>query len=282
MTLAIGVKYPWGELNKLFTPATRPPNAIILASDSRWTYKSATVPHEDIGTKLFKISNSVGAVYAGSAKVGEQCIDELRLQLPKRKSPSYQLDPLLAQEVFQRVYKIYLASKKLSPNKCFLYILIGVCNQLGEAELYLFEYYDNFIAKPMNQPKGIGMSNAVKQFNTILNDELKNQVEEKLSMYRRLPKIPIANVLPMTIEPHHAAIYITASLNRIIESEFEKTVGGKVQCVVITAEGITLPMISYTQNPANDGLGFTRVTPRPNELKTLTGIFGCYDIMTCP
>lgn len=278
MTLAIGAKYPWGELNKLFAPTARPPNAIILASDSRWTYKSGTEPYEDVGTKLFKIDSHAGAVYAGGVVIGEQCLDELRWQLPRQRRSGSQLGRELAQKVFRRVYKTYLASKKWSPNKCPLYILIGACNTLGGAELCLFEYWDDFVAKPVEGIRAIGMDDTVKQFDSILKSELKNQVEEKLSLRSRLLKMPIANVVPMAIEPHHVAIFITASLHNIIESDFDKTVGGKIQCAVITAEGISLPKLSYTPDPTNEGPGFTKVTPRPDELRTLTGIFGCYDI----
>ena len=97
-------------------------------------------------------------------------------------------------------------------------------------------------------------------------------------MRRRWPKIPIADLIPMPIKPDHVAIFITASLHSVIESELDKTVGGKIQCAVITAEGISLPKISYTPDPTNQGPGFTKVTPKPSELRTLTGILGCYDI----
>ena len=278
MTLAIGAKYPWGELNKLFAPTARPPNAIILASDSRWTDKSGIMPYKNFGTKLFKIGSHVGAVYAGGVEVGEQCLEQLRGQLLRQKRPGSQLGRELAQKAFRGVYKTYLASKKWSPNECPLCILIGACNTLGEAELCLFEYGDDFVAKPVEGIYGIGMKNAVEQFKNTLKSEVKNQVEKELSLRHRWSKIPIANLVPMPIEPHHVAIFITASLHNIIETEFDKTVGGKVQCAVITAEGISLPRISYTSDPTNEGPGFTRVTPKPDELKTHTGIFGCYDI----
>ena len=110
MTLAVGAKYPWGELNKLFAPTARPANAIILASDSRWTYTHGVVPpYKDVGTKLFVIDSHAGAVYAGGVGVGEQCLDELRWQLPRQKRLGSQHGRALAQKTFRRVYKTYLA-----------------------------------------------------------------------------------------------------------------------------------------------------------------------------
>jgi hypothetical protein len=277
MTLAIGAKYPWGELNKLFVPAAKPLNAVILVSDSRWTYIPGAV-YQDVGTKLFKIGKHVGAVYAGGSEVGEKCLDELRWQFRRQKRPGSQLGRDLAQKAFRRVYNTYLASKKLSSDECPLYILIGACNTLGEAELCLFEHRDDFVAKPVDGIRAIGMESAKEQFHSIFKSELKKQVQRELSLRHRWPNIPIADLVPIPIQPHHVAIFITASLHNIVESQFEETVGGKVQCAVITAEGISLPKISYTPDPTNEGPGFTRVTPRPDELRTLTGIFGCYDI----
>lgn len=278
MTLAVGAKYPWGELNELLAPTAEPPNAIILASDSRWTCRSGAVPYRDVGTKLFRIGKHVGAVYAGGSQVGEECLDELRRQLRRQKKPGSQLGRDLAQKAFRGVYRTYLASKKWSPDECPLYILIGACSTLGEAELCLFECQDDFVAKPVEGIRAIGMSSAVEQFYSILKSELKKQVQRELSLRHRRPQIPIAHLIPMSIEPHHVAIFITSSLHNIVESQFDETIGGKVQCAVITAEGISLPKISYTPDPTNEGPGFTRVTPRPDELRTLTETFGCYDI----
>jgi hypothetical protein len=278
MTLAIGAKYPWGELNKLFTSTAKPPSAIILASDSRWTYKSGSVPYEDVGTKLFVISKHAGAVYAGGSQVGEECLDELRRLLVRQKRPGSQPGRELAQKTFRRVYKTYLASKKWTPDKCPLYILIGACNTLGEAELCLFEYRDDFVAKPLEDIRAIGMQNVAQGFPSVVESELKRQVEEELSLRRRWPTIPIADLLPVPIDPHYVAIIIAALLHNIIESELDKTVGGKVQCAVITAEGFSSPVISFTTDPTNEGPGFTRITPKPHELSTVTRIFGCYGL----
>ena len=278
MTLAIGAKYPWGELNKLFVPPAKPPSAIILASDSRWTYKSGPVPYTDVGTKLFAINNRVGAVYAGESQVGEKCLDELRWELGRQKRPGSQLGRELAQKTFRRVYKTYLASKKWTPDKCPLYILIGACNTLGEVELCLFEYWDDFVAKPLEGIHAIGRDNVAQEFKSVLESELKRQVEKELSLRRRRPTIPIPDLVPVPIKADHVAMIIAGLLHNIIESELDKTVGGKVQCAVITAEGFSLPGISSTTDPTNEGPGFTRLTPKLHELSTVTGIFGCYDL----
>jgi hypothetical protein len=278
MTLAVGAKYPWGELKKLLTTAGKSPNAIILASDSRWTYGSAVVPYEDIGTKLFRIGRNAGAVYAGDSQVGEECIDELRCQLHSQREPSSQFGRNLAHKTFRRVYKTYVGSRKWCPDKCPLYILIGACSTLGEAELCLFEYKDDFVPKPVESIKAIGMDDAVREFYRILENELERQVQRELSLRHRLHEKHIADLAPMPIEPHHVAIFVTSSLCSIVKSQLDVTIGGRVQCAVITAEGISLPKISFTPDPTNEGPGFTRVTPRPDELKTLTRIFGCYDI----
>ena len=105
-------------------------------------------------------------------------------------------------------------------------------------------------------------------------------MEKELSLRRRWPTIPIADLGPVPIkaDPHHVAMVIAGLLHNTIESELDKTVGGKVQCAVITAEGFSSLRISSTTDPTNEGPGFTRLTPKPHELSTVTGIFGCYDL----
>ncbi len=86
----------------------------------------------------------------------------------------------------------------------------------------------------------------------------------------------------MTVEAWHVAILVSSRISSIIESGCDKTMGGMVQCALITAEECSfLPEISYTTDPSNEGPGWTRITARPDELRTVTvtsGTFGSYDI----
>lgn len=280
MTLAIGAKYPWDELNKLLPPNSNLPEAVILASDSRFSRKlpCGYVPSSNIGTKLFKLGRDAGAVYAGISEVGEKCLDELRWKLSRQRTPNSRQSRELAKRTFQDVYKHYLATERLKPDDAPLYILIGTCDTRGQAELYRFSYAANFNPEPITGLKALGWPDTVSRFDNLLKNELQKKVEGELSLRRRYPQIPIATWVPMPIKADHVAILMVASLNNIIESGSDKTVGGMVQCAVITSEGISLPEISSTTNGTNKGPGWTRVTARPEELITVTGMFSFYNL----
>lgn len=281
MTLAIGAKYPWGELNKLVGPGSEPSEAIILASDSRWskwTDRYGFVPYRDIGAKLFQLGIDVGAVYAGDSQAGENCLGELRYRLSRQKTPNSKHSRELAQKVFRRTYKHHLASRGLSPDECHLYILLGTCNAMGRAELYHFGYSTNFEAEPLTGLKAIGWPDAIGKFDVLFKEELRKQVKEKLSLRRNYPEIPMLDLNPMPIKPIHVATFISAILTNIIESKAHKVVGGKVQCAVISTEGFSQPQLLCTSDPTNEGPGWTEATANPNELETVTGRFGFYSL----
>lgn len=274
MTLAIGAKYPWGELNKLLPPNSDLPEAIILVSDSRISRKlpCGYVPYLDVGTKLFKLGRDAAAIYAGMSKMGEKCLDELRWKLSRQRIPNSQQSRGLAKRTFQDVYKHYLAIERLKPEDAPLYILIGACDTRGRAELYRFSYAADFNPESITGLKALGWPDTVSRFDNLLKKELQKNVEDELSLRHRYPQIP------MPIKADHVAILMVALLNNIIESGSDETIGGMVQCAVITSEGISLPEISSTTNGTNKGPGWTRATARPEELRTVTGTFGFYNL----
>ena len=269
-----------GELNRLVGQDGKPPEAIILASDSRWTISCGAVKHyQDYGTKLFQLGIDVGAVYAGYSKAGEECLYELGRQLSRQNMPDSRHSRELAQKVFRTTYKHHLASRGLSPKEWPLYILIGTCNAMGRAELYHFGYSTNFEAEPLTGLKAIGWPDAIDEFKERFEDELRKQVEKRLSLRSNQPEIPLSGLDPMPIKPMHVAIFISAVLTNIIGSEVDETVGGKVQCAVISTEGFSQPRLLYTNDPTNEGPGLTEATANPDELETvMKGSFGFHSL----
>ena len=278
MTLAIGVKYPWGDLNRLPPPGSKVPEAVILASDSRFSRKlpCGYIPISDSGTKLFKLGRDAGAIYAGVSEVGEKCLDELRWKLTQQEIPNSGQSRKLAQRSFQDVYKHYLATEEVKPDDTPLYIIVGACDTQGRAELYQFDYATNFKPKPITGLKALGWSDTASRFDTLLKNRLQKKIGDELSLRHRYPRIPMATWLPMPITADHVAILMVASLADIVESNSDETIGGMIQCAVITSEGISLREISDTANGTNEGPGWRRVTARPKELITVTGTFGFY------
>jgi hypothetical protein len=278
MTIAVGVKYPWGNLNRLLPSGVRIPEAIILASDCRISKKQGGdyIPERDTGTKLFQLGRDSAAVYAGMSKIGEKCIDELRRRLSKQPHPNSINSREITQEVFRTVYNRNLASKGVNKDDSPLCVLIGACNKRGQAELYKCSHISNFTLEPVSGLNVLAWPGTEKSFDNFLNDELNKQVENELSLRKRFPEIPMVSWVPMPIKPEHVAILIVSTLSRIIKTGADKTIGGMVQCAVVTSEGVTFSEISSTPNGTNQGPGWTRATANQDELESVTGISGLF------
>jgi len=273
MTIAVGAKYPWGSLNKLPPPDSNIPEAVIIASDSRFSKMQGTAltPIIDVGTKVFQLGIDATAVYAGTSRIGEACIDELRWKLSKQHISKSDHSKKIAQKVFQDVYKHSLSEMKLTKYDAPLYIMIGACNKQGKAELYSASYDTNFSLEPVTGLNAVALPTTKDFFYYLLNNELNKQIEDELSRRSRYPKIPWASWVPMPIPAIHVAILITATLNIIIQTNADRSIGGLVQCALMTKEGVSFPGISYTADPSNKGPGWTRATAKQDELKTVTG-----------
>jgi 20S proteasome alpha/beta subunit len=274
MTIAVGAKYPWGNLNRLPPTGIKIPEAIILASDSRFSRVESGdhILISDVGAKLFPLGNDCAVVYAGISAIGELCFDELRWRLAKESNPNSIHSKSIAEKTFNSVYRQQVASMKLKPEDAPLYILIGACNKHGQAELYKASYASNFRLEPVSGLNVVAWEDTRKSFDNFLSDELDKQVEEELSLRKRFPEIPMASLTPMPIDAQQVAILIVASISRAIEKGMDTTIGGMVQCAVITTEGVVFPEISYTSNGTNKGPGWTRETANRDELQSVTGL----------
>ncbi len=283
MTVVIGAKYPWGDLCELPPIRTNISEAIILASDSRISKtlaNSSTVPISDLGAKLFPIGNDAASVYAGFSKAGELCLDELRCKLSKQTNPTSALSCQIARETFESVYRHLITSHCLSPEKAPLYILIGTCNKHGHAELISFSYSNGFKPEHITGLKMIAWPNTAKTFKKLMEKSIREKVDEELALRKRYPQIPMADWVPMPIEAGHMSIMIGAILDGIIEKGDDVTIGGPIQCALITHKGVSLPAISSTTDPTNEGPGWTQKTANRSALKTVTGVsnFGLFSL----
>lgn len=283
MTIAVALKYPWGDLNRLPPPNSKIPEAVILASDSRISRKepSGYLRAWDVGTKLFKLTRDAAGVYAGMSQAGELCFAELMRRLSKQKMRTSARSAEIAEETFKAVYRHQIAQEKLEPDDAPLYVLIGACDRRGQAELYYFSYRTGFKAEAITDARALGWQHTVDRFRQLLTTELRDNVERELSLRERFPQVPMASLVPMPIKAEHVMILINSILFRVIESGSDPTIGGMLQCGLVTAEGVSLPEISYSPDPTNEGPGWTRATAKPHELRTVTGtpgVFGSYDL----
>lgn len=276
MTVAIAAKYPWGVLKELIPQGVVVPEAIILISDSRFSREIPTGydKYSDSGTKLFQLGNNVACVYAGVCELGEKCVDELRFKLSRQKKRNSANSRKMAQDTLNSVYRHQVARLGLNPNESPLHLLVGACNRRGMAELYRFSYNENFKPVWIEGYDVLGWPETAARFRDLLSSKLKEDVESQLSLRKKHPEIPIAQLSPMPIPDGKVALIMTAILSNVVEEGSDATVGGKIQAAMVTMNGVSYHGASYSKNPINPNPEWTRATADYANLVTITGISG--------
>jgi hypothetical protein len=276
MTIAVAAKYPWGVLRELIPQGVFIPEAIILVSDSRFSRKMSTGydKFSDSGTKLFELGNDVSCVYAGVCELGEKSVNELRFKLSGQKAPNSANSRRIAQDTLNRVYRREVARLGLNPDESPLYLLVGVCSRQGMAELYRFSYSEDFRPEWIEGYDVLGWPETAARFRDLLSSQLEKDVESELSLRKKHPQIPIAQLCPMPIQDGNVAAIMTAILNSVIEEGSDAAIGGQIQSAMVTMKGVSYYNASYSTDPANPHPEWTRATADYANLVTITGISG--------
>ena len=276
MTVAVGAKYPWGVLKELIPQGIVVSEAIILISDSRFSRKFTTgyEKYSDSGTKLFQLGNDVACVYAGDCEIGEKCVDELRFKLSRQRNPNSANSLKITQDTLNSVYNHEVVRRSLYPNAAPLYLLVGVCNRQGVAELYRFSYNENFKPVWIDGYDILGWPETAARFKELLSTKLKEDVENELSLRKKHPQLPIAQLCPMPIKDGNVALIMTAILSNVVEEGSDARIGGKIQSAMVTMDGVSYQNASYSRNPINPNPDWTRATADYANLETITGISG--------
>lgn len=279
MTIAVAAKYPWGVLKELIPQGIVIPEAIILVSDSRFSRKIATghARLSDSGTKVFQLGNDVACVYAGVCVLGEKCVEELRFRLSRQKNPNSAASRKITQETLNRVYRHEVAVRHFNPTESPLYILLGVCNRQGKAELYRFDYNESFKPVWINGYDVLGYQETANRFIALFSAEIQRQVEDEMSLRSKHPQIPIAQLVPMPIKDSHIALIMTAILSSIVEEGSDDTIGGYMQTAMVTMQGVSYQNVSSSKNPITHP-EWAKNTAEYGNLETVTGISGIIGI----
>ena len=249
MTLSIAALFPWGRLGRIFEALHfTNTQAAILIADSRWTYEGWVKPFEDVGTKLFQITDDAGAVYAGDVMCGEEGIKKLterhRKKLPQDRGRSVEI----ARSIFSETYVRHKAER---PDIQGLSCLVGACSAQGKAELWYFGSDSDFTPIQKVGVQAIGSTKAVHRYKEMLLDIENEQFQSGIN-------IPL--------EPEKWAIYLVAAMYvHIIEPKFDITVGGKIPCAIIDNRGFREVVVARTNDPT---VGWTSTSPAPGELTT--------------
>jgi hypothetical protein len=241
-----------------------------MVTDSRWTkyFDSSLTQCEDVGTKLFPLTNHSAAIYAGDVISGEHCIKELQRKLSKSKNQSFKASLYTAQQTFRDVYKYH---KRTSKKNLFdLFIMIGVCDRIGVASLM---YFSSPSFKPIYVEGiyGIGVREAFVNLKVEIEKELDLKINEEFELRAKISR-ELNNMSPPSVTQNnliHVAMAITAVMhNEIIVKGADASIGGPLQLALIDSKGVSMPTISWTKDPTETTDAWHQATPKPSEITT--------------
>ncbi|MEX0800299.1 MAG: hypothetical protein WD379_03685 [Dehalococcoidia bacterium] len=146
MTVAVAARFPWGRLRKVLSslPGSRFPSAIILLTDSRWTY--ADRPPEDMGQKLWRLApeRGIGAVFAGDVRAAEEALETMRDRLKKTRDINPEIVASLASSVLTHVYQAHVKSQSRNAKPEALNVIIGMVNRNARSAMLSFSAATEF------------------------------------------------------------------------------------------------------------------------------------------
>jgi len=245
MTLAIAVKYPFGDLANALTSVARLRNvqyrqAIIFITDSRWSYDNPE-RFEDIGAKVFTVDNSTVMAYAGDVLAAENCIETLTNKVANPRNKRVDIISVL-----KRTYKHHLKNRPVVMPVLFL---LGKYLRTGEVKLFFLKSPD-FVHQEIQGIKGIGNNNAwndvINKVAPVINDVSKYSLSEKDYM---------------TI-----AVHFMSAMYGLVEY---KDVGGPIQYRILDSNGVSTSEVSFTSDPTGKTDDWHQVTAGANDITTL-------------
>lgn len=258
MTITVAAMWPWKlqhivdlwEWNRLIgTPDTGfPPQpvAVILMSDSRWTFPStalSSIRHEDTGKKLFQIAANAGAVYTGDVESGEKSLARLFLRLAKGRVQQPHLRS--TRHIFQMEYR-----SRTNPGP--LGVFLGSCSVDGKAELWGFNSERDFA------PIRLGGIN-VRAPNIDIETRFLEGLEEIINDVAPQPA-------DLTLD--NGALWLAIALQYyVIRPAVDESIGGKIQFAIIDKTGfkrMNFGRLSRTGTPQI----LERFTPGTGETNT--------------
>jgi hypothetical protein len=214
MTLSIAGKYPWGIFKT--APGGPGPQGIIFLTDSRFT-DNVTNEINDVGPKIFSLSNDVGLVYAGWVHGALECIKSFKnyLQVNSNKSTFEKIDNLqnIAREKYSQLQK---GRTENSP----LYFLIGIWGRYENSpDLYLLRNDSPFPfhAEIVDGLYAIGA-----------NESTRNLFHQKLDEYCKSGKVLNDNPLDWL---NYCSVVLS---NDIIVPQVSRYVGGLIQTAILS------------------------------------------------
>lgn len=249
MTLAIAALFPWQRLQDYLSSLTHLVSfqeGVILLSDSRWTYENDL--KEDMGQKIWPLSPSAIAVYAGDVLTAEESLAQLSQACLRNGIVRGADVALISSIIFRRVYNPRFPNPD---DRRPVYYLIGLFHQTEGAAVIRTSSNSGFQPLFTRGICTIGRTGAGREF----EQRSKEAVDRALGPDQS-----------KSLQPEGWAPILAGVLNvDVIEAEVDPTVGGPVQIAVLDRQGAR-PLQMY-KLPVDDPARCRKVSAGIEELE---------------
>ncbi len=257
MTLAVAARFPWPGLiddwpdsvrRVLETfPEMRPPSAIVMAADTRWTYKTG-VDFDDGAVKVVALGQNALAVYAGDTVVGPRGLGRLTEEMAGSPPAAAKLAHL-ARECLQSTWR------RFSTPMSRLQVCIGSLDRRDQFLLWRLEDDDGFRLHECNGIETIGSGDA----RVIFWENLREHIRKRIA-------VPLTErALGNDVEEWGGLIAL--SLWETCKSGIDPTVSDEFLLAYLTREGVQGRSL-HLADTSSEKLTFQQLTLTPSEAQS--------------
>ncbi|MBM3940199.1 MAG: hypothetical protein FJ318_04790 [SAR202 cluster bacterium] len=231
MTLLVAARFPLGLVGTSSHPEQ---TGVIVLADSRWSYTTPGIPPFDAGIKLLAVAPNAVAAYAGDVECGELALARLTERLKRSRKKDRHQGLQVTQEILRRTYKEIGERRAVG----LLYALVGAVVK-RRSYLLCFDYDREFSAQSQSGVVAVGDDTTNIGYQT----GLKHVIADTIRSAKEIPLDPRRWGVLLAI-PFH---------DDVIETKGDPTVGGPIQALVVTINGIHRPHYSLTTDPTDQG-----------------------------
>jgi hypothetical protein len=215
-------------------------SAVVLATDSRFSIVGGDGKkqrHDDQGRKLYVLGPDAALVFTGDVGAGQRVVSDLLDYKRRRRNPPLG-DParaasLLIRQAFER--RKGTAARQMAQRR--LDVLIGERNPVGIARIAKYSDVDGFRCRFSYTVEAVGSRAACTAF----RNELQALLTERFLGGR------------WSLDPVSDQVFLVAALRNAIRAPGAgDSVGGLVQTVLITKEGVNQLTFSSTSGDPMD------------------------------
>lgn len=252
MTLAVAIPFPWPSFVEALpehirrialAPGVRFERSILMAADSRWTYKIGT-DYDDGGVKLAALGSHEAGVYAGNVRAGELAFARIAKALRRRRG-GRQRRPVDLQGILRTVWH------QQPDQRGGLQFCVGLADDSG-IRMARFESSNGFRPEPQSDIVTLGWPEACTYFRRRFQEEVVKRLTGPVSMSFRGEEWAAL-----------AGLIVGETGEKIIH----QTVGGPFLVGLVGPGGITQLAVTKIDTSDPDNMGFETVTLTDDQVK---------------